>query len=441
MQRLKTIFPINRDETIILKQKLLNWSKQFSIFCFLDTNSYPSIYNGYECLLATEATEFINITSHPDCLSSLQKLHDSKKDWLFGNINYDFKNYLEKKLFSDNEIRTYFPDFAFFIPATVCYINKEQTEFVIESFSPPEKIHETIINFSIDEFIEEIPEINFLCSLDKKEYIETINTLKEHIANGDCYEINYCTSRHCNDVIINPLQTFNTLNNLSPSPFAAYYRLQDKYLLCASPERYLKKENFKLISQPIKGTARRDADAIKDFEIKNLLRNDIKECAENIMIVDLVRNDIAKCCETGSIKVDELFGVYTYPQVHQLISTVSGTIKPSIPFTDAIRHSFPMGSMTGAPKHIVMQMIEKYEDTRRELFAGTIGYITPDGDFDFNVIIRSLFYNETLKHLSYHTGGAITYDSVPEQEWDEMRLKAWALERIFSREFKAITSV
>ena len=415
---------------------MLNWSKQFSIFCFLDTNSYPSAYNGYECLLATDAIDVINITSHTDIdrLSALQLLHDTKKDWLFGNINYDFKNYLEKKLFSDHEIQTYFPDFAFFIPATVCYINKEQTELVIESVYPPEKIYESINNIPIDEYKERILEINFKGSIDKKTYIDTINTLKEHIVNGDCYEINYCTSRYCKDVIINPLHTFNTLNSLSPSPFAAYYRFNDKYMFCASPERYLKKENDTLISQPIKGTARRDADEIKDLEIKNLLRNDIKERAENIMIVDLVRNDMAKCCQTGSIKVDELFGVYTYPQVHQLISTISGTIKPTIPFTDTIRHTFPMGSMTGAPKHIVMQLIEKYEETRRELFSGTIGYITPNGDFDFNVIIRSLFYNETLKYLSYQTGGAITYDSIPEKEWDEMRLKAWALERIFTND-------
>ena len=182
----------------------------------------------------------------------------------------------------------------------------------------------------------------------------------------------------------------------------------------------------------MKGTARRDADAHKDQQIIEDLRSNLKERAENVMITDLVRNDLARCCEPGSVVVNELFGIYTFPQVHQMVSSVSGTIKPGKPFTDAICYSFPMGSMTGAPKFKVMQLIEEYEHSRRELFSGSVGYVTPEGDFDFNVIIRSLFYNATSKYLCYQTGGAITYDSIAEQEWEETRLKAWALERIFS---------
>ena len=197
-------------------------------------------------------------------------------------------------------------------------------------------------------------------------------------------------------------------------------------------KRYLQKDRDKIIAQPIKGTARRDADTQKDEEIKKALQADIKERAENVMIVDLMRNDLARCCEAGSIHVDELFGVYTFPQVHQLISTVSGKIKRNLSFADAIKCSFPMGSMTGAPKIKVMQLIDQYERSRRELFSGATGYITPSGDFDFNVIIRSLFYKASDQYLSYQTGGAITYDSKPEKEWEEMRLKAWALERIFA---------
>jgi para-aminobenzoate synthetase component 1 len=151
------------------------------------------------------------------------------------------------------------------------------------------------------------------------------------------------------------------------------------------------------------------------------------------MIVDLMRNDLARCCEVGSVAVDELFGIYSFPQVHQMISTVSGRMCAPAKFTEAIRYSFPMGSMTGAPKYKVMQLIEQYELSGRELFAGTVGYITPTGDFDFNVIIRSLFYNAATRYLAYQTGGAITYDSDPGKEWDEMRLKAWALERVFVR--------
>ena len=277
-----------------------------------------------------------------------------------------------------------------------------------------------------------LPSLQFKSTTGKEEYIETIAKLRSHIADGDCYEINYCCEGYCEHVDVEPLQVFDALNTLSPAPFSAYYRCDDKYMMCASPERYLRKTGSKILSQPIKGTARRYNDNEQDEAIKENLRNDIKERTENVMITDLVRNDLARSCETGSINVDELFGIYTFPQVHQMISTVSGTLKQGVPFTDAIHYSFPIGSMTGAPKYKVMQLIDKYEQSRRELFSGTVGYISPAGDFDFNVIIRSLFYNAGTKYLSYQTGGAITYDSVAEKEWDEMRLKAWALERIFA---------
>ena len=279
---------------------------------------------------------------------------------------------------------------------------------------------------------KQLPSLQFKSTTGKDEYLDTIAKLRKHIADGDCYEINYCCEGYSEHVDIEPLQVFNALNTLSPAPFAAYYRRDDKYMMCASPERYLRKAGPKILSQPIKGTARRGENHEQDEAIKERLRKDIKERAENVMITDLVRNDLARSCETGSINVDELFGIYTFPQVHQMISTVSGTLRAQVPFTDAIRYSFPMGSMTGAPKYKVMQLIEKYEQGRRELFSGTVGYISSAGDFDFNVIIRSLFYNEDTKYLSYQTGGAITYDSVAEKEWEEMRLKAWALERIFA---------
>jgi len=204
-------------------------------------------------------------------------------------------------------------------------------------------------------------------------------------------------------------------------------------MACASPERYLNKTGSQLVSQPIKGTAKRILnDEVADEKLKEDLHNSVKERAENMMIVDLVRNDLARCCKTGSVKVAELFGIYSFPQVHQMISTVSGVLRDDIPFTSAFKYTFPMGSMTGAPKYKVMQVIDEYEKSRRELFSGTVGYISPNGDFDFNVVIRSLFYNVASRYLSYQTGGAITWDSVAEQEWEELKLKAWALEKIFA---------
>ena len=412
-----------------IKARMLNWAKQFSILLFLDSNNYHQKYSSYECLLAVKPVGTWN--GEDDALLKLSQLHEEHKDWVFGHICYDYKNQLESKLTSSHKERTGFPLTNFFIPQTVCHINAAQTTLTIESFEDPGPIYKAIKESAAEE-LASIPSLQFTSVTSKQQYLDSIRRLRTHIADGDCYEINYCNEGYCEGVAVQPLQVFNALNALSPAPFAACYRLDDKYLMCASPERYLRKEGSKLLSQPIKGTARRDTDPVKDAEIKEHLRNDIKERAENVMIVDLVRNDLAHCSETGSIAVEELFGIYSFPQVHQMMSTVTGMLRQGVPFTDALRYSFPMGSMTGAPKHKVMQLIDKYEQSRRELYSGTVGYITPAGDFDFNVVIRSLFYNETTQYLSYQTGGAITYDSDPEKEWDEMRLKAWALERIFS---------
>ncbi len=430
-KRNKAAYALTGAQAKEIKQRMLKWANQFSILLFLDSNYYPSAYSGYECLLAVGAAAVVK-GDEGDMLTALMQHHKAKPDWLFGHIAYDYKNILEPKLASDHKVNVGFPSLHFFVPVTVCHLNTAQTFLTIETFEDPEQVFRAINEADIESVQKRIPALQFTSVTGKDEYIATIEKLRKHIADGDCYEINYCTEGYCEDVVIDPMQVFNALNLLSPAPFAAYYRTADRHMMCASPERYLKKEGRTLLSQPIKGTARRDKDGTKDREIKEQLRNDIKERAENVMIVDLVRNDLARVCETGSVQVDELFGIYSFPQVHQMISTVSGTIKNDLLFTDAIRHSFPMGSMTGAPKHKVMQLIEQYENSRRELFAGTVGYITPSGDFDLNVIIRSLFYNAESRYLAYQTGGAITYDSNAEQEWEEMRLKAWALERIFS---------
>ncbi len=428
-QRQVARYAIGPNEAENLKVRMLDWANQFSIHIFFDSNSYASAHKNFECLLAVGSIDAVAAFG-ADPLAQLQELHDARKDWVFGHINYDFKNVLESKLYSARPANTGFPELHFFVPEVVCYINAAQNEFCIEAFSDTEAIYSNLLQAC--RLPQPLPRLAFTRTVDRDAYLQTINTLRAHIADGDCYEINYCTEGYCNNVAVQPPDVFNALNAISPAPFASYYRLGNSYMMCASPERYIKKQGDKLLSQPIKGTARRDADATKDAAIKERLQNDIKERAENVMIVDLVRNDLARTCSTGSIQVEELFGIYSYPQVHQMISTVTGILKPGLPFTEALRHSFPMGSMTGAPKHKVMQLIEQYEASRRELFSGTVGYITPTGDFDFNVVIRSLFYNAATQYLGYQTGGAITYDSVPEQEWDEMRLKAWALERIFA---------
>ena len=260
----------------------------------------------------------------------------------------------------------------------------------------------------------------------KDDYFKKLNNILEHIHRGDIYEANFCqefyTSGH-----ITPLATYKRLNVISKPPFASFVKLFNNYALCASPERYLKKSKTTVVSQPIKGTSKRSKDKNKDNALKKALENDPKERSENIMIVDLVRNDLSKTASKGSVTVQELCKVYTFEQVHQLISTVTSQVSDSLSPIDVLQSTFPMGSMTGAPKVSAMKIIEEYEDAKRGLYSGAIGYITPNGDFDFNVVIRSILYNAEKAYISYSVGGAITANSIPEKEYEECLIKAKAM--------------
>ena len=231
---------------------------------------------------------------------------------------------------------------------------------------------------------------------------------------------------------LKPYFCLSKLIYVSKPPFAAYYRCQDKHLMCASPERFLKKDTKTLISQPIKGTRKRSAQLEEDNRLKNELLNCPKEQSENVMIVDLVRNDLSKTASPTSVKVQELFGIYSFPQVHQMISTVVSELEENTPWTEAIRHAFPMGSMTGAPKISAMQLIEKTEVFKRGLYSGAVGFVTPDSNFDFNVVIRSILYNSTNQYASLPVGSAITANANPQDEYDECYLKAKAMMEVLN---------
>ncbi|WP_316933289.1 anthranilate synthase component I family protein [Pedobacter lusitanus] len=263
--------------------------------------------------------------------------------------------------------------------------------------------------------------------MDRKTYLSKVNELREHIARGDIYEVNFCQEFFAENAAINPYEVYLNLNKLSPTPFSGFFKLHGKYILSASPERFLCKRGEQLISQPIKGTAKRSHNQIEDELIKTALKNNLKEQAENVMIVDLVRNDLTKSAIRGTVKVNELFGIYSFPQVHQMISTVSCRMNPELHPVEAIANTFPMGSMTGAPKVRAMELIEETECSRRGIYSGAFGYFDPEGDFDFNVVIRSILYNEEKKYLSFQVGGAITFASSAEAEYEECMLKASAM--------------
>lgn len=265
------------------------------------------------------------------------------------------------------------------------------------------------------------------CKESKKSYIEKVNKLKHHIQQGDIYEVNFCMEFYAEHVVINPYKLYQKLIAVSPMPFSCFIKQENKYLICASPERFLIKRDNILRSQPIKGTIKRSENIEEDEKLKEVLNNSSKEKCENVMIVDLVRNDLSRIAIKGSVNVDELFGIYSFPQWHQMISTISCTIKPNITFEEILKATFPMGSMTGAPKIRSMQLIEEYESTKRGMYSGSVGIMLPNGDFDLNVVIRSIQYNAETGYLSFMVGSAITIQSDAENEYEECLLKAKAI--------------
>jgi para-aminobenzoate synthetase component 1 len=327
-----------------------------------------------------------------------------------------------------NQPKEGFPPFYFFVPDTVFVLKGETLTCYAED--PEEKLQQLRASPPLESGA--LPAVAFQAAVPREEYLGTIRQLQQHIARGDCYEINYCVPFEGRAEGLDAATVYQRLMQASPNPFSAYYRLDEQYLICASPERYLQRQGGRLLSQPIKGTAPRAAgDALADRQWEEQLKSSAKDRAENVMVVDLVRNDLSRICTEGTVKVDELFGVYAFPQVYQMISTISGELRPGVRFSEILRATFPMGSMTGAPKFRVMELIDQYEKSGRGLFSGSVGYFTPAGDFDFNVVIRSIFYDAASGRICYKAGSGITTYSNPEAEWEECLLKGEAIRRIF----------
>ena len=404
---------------------MLNWANRFSIFCFLDNNNYNFDEPSFNCTLAAGCKRSIELEPG-NAFSQLKQFYDEKPCWLFGHLGYDLKNEIEALSSKNNPLIDFGLSF-FFEPEILIQVRDGKFE-VINSLQKTAEIFDEI-NDQQGEIINTVEtNVNVQNSISKQEYSDVIIKLQNHIRRGDCYEINYCRQFFATDAIIDPLFIYSRLVKISANPFSALYKLNDKYCLCASPERYLKKTGNTIISQPIKGTSKRDLhNKNTDEENKNYLQKSLKEKSENVMVVDLVRNDLSKICTEGSVQVKELFGIYSFPQVHQMISTVKGILENDIHWADAVKATFPMGSMTGAPKKKVMQLIDEYESSARGLFSGSIGYVTPQADFDFNVVIRSIFYDDSNKFLSFLAGGGITFYSNAADEYEECMLKAAAI--------------
>ena len=419
---MKRIVKVYKPENISLfKKKLFKWSNQFNISICLDSNNYNDRLGDLDAIVATDVHSKLPFTKN-NSLNKLEAYLKKTNDWLFGYFSYDLKNELED-LKSNNYSEFDFPNIFFFQPKKIWIIKSRNVEahylFPSEIESDFEDIYSQKIN---DKNIES--EIKLFPKLSKSQYEEKINKLLFHINRGDIYEANFCMEWFSNDSNICPFNVYDKLNQISKNPMSAFFKQNDTYLLSSSPERYIKRINNKIITQPIKGTSRRDNDKVIDLNLKNDLTQDPKERSENIMIVDLVRNDLSRFSKPGSVKVTELCKVYPFEKVHQMISTVESQIDSNLKMTDVIKATFPMGSMTGAPKIKALNIIEKLEVSKRGLYSGALGYVDPKGNFDFNVVIRSLIYDHKKKHLSFQVGSAITSNSSPEKEFQECLLKA-----------------
>jgi len=441
---LRTSKKIKLQNTAHFKQDLLIWAQQFEEFTWLDSNNYPQQYSNYDAVLAVDANTALQCKTH-NAFTRLKKYKNELNDYIFGYLSYDLKNDTED-LTSANHDGLHFPDLYFFQPKKLFFFKDDVLEIkYLEKVKDDikndiESIKKIATSRSFNQACLERPvdsaqgdhlrhDVKIKKRITKKQYLKQLDKILEHIHRGDIYEVNFCQEFYAENTIINPLKVYHHLNEISNPPFASFIKLYNKYVISASPERFIKKEGYKIISQPIKGTAKRLPNKKADDKLALALANDQKERSENIMIVDLVRNDLSKTALKGSVKVEELCKVYSFDQVHQMISTISAKVDDKTDGIDIIKSLFPMGSMTGAPKLSAMQIIEKLEATKRGVYSGAIGYFTPKGDFDFNVVIRSILYNRSQNYLSYSVGGAITSKSDPEKEYEECLLKAIAMKK------------
>ncbi|QKJ63459.1 anthranilate synthase component I family protein [Flavobacterium sp. M31R6] len=417
------------EEPLQFKQQLVAWGQQFREITFLDSNSFSDEYSSFDCVLAVDAFTSMK-TDYHNAFEDLKQYQQTTKDWLFGYLSYDLKNDVEH-LQSNNFDGLDFPDLFFFQPKKLFLLKGNQLEIKYLNMCDDEVVDD-FTEIAKSQKLKVVSEDKIIINqrISKDSYIHKVSELLKHIHHGDLYEANFCMEFFAQNAIINPLEKFLRLNEISQAPLTVFFKNNKQFLLSASPERYLKKEGVNLISQPIKGTSKRFADPLEDEKSKNTLAEDPKERAENIMITDLVRNDLSRTAQKASVEVKELCGIYSFLQVHQMISTITSKIDPQYTAVDAIRTTFPMGSMTGAPKYAVMKIIEELEETKRGLYSGAVGYFLPNGDFDFNVVIRSILYNQENEYISFSVGSAITSLSIPEKEYEECLLKAKAMHEV-----------
>ncbi len=401
-------------------EKALPWLEdRYFHIAYLNPNGYAAYpQEAFKHYLAFGSEVAIHITDTTNVFKTWNEIKNRyPNEWIFVFVSYEGKNSVEQ-LHSSKEAGIAFAAATFFIPQHVweiqpdgIHIRKGTGSSIISDIQDAEvAIPMQQSNIAVKQVVS------------KESYFNAFDQLQQIIAQGDAYEINYCIPFTATGNL-SPAETYLRLNKKIPMPFSVYYKFNTEYILSASPERFIKKTGDTIISQPIKGTSKRGQNEAEDEALKQQLGSSEKEQSENTMIVDLVRNDLSRTAVAGSVIVPELSGLYTFPNVHQLISTVQSTIDPLYSAIDVIQQAFPMGSMTGAPKVNVMKFIDRIEALSRGPFSGTVGYMDPYDNFDFNVLIRSIFYNHSSQQIFMEAGSAITSYAEAETEYEECLLK------------------
>lgn len=416
----KAIFETDSSRFLL---QALTWSKGFDTVCLFQSNGFHNQYSKIGNILAIGAkSEFSAVEG--SVFAGLEEFKSRYPQTMIpGFLSYDLKNEIEE-LETRHPNPLGFPDAYFFVPEIIIEFNPN---FISIESDVPEQVFESILGAEpLDEQYSFEGKIK--PRMDQKMYFDAFQKIQDHIHQGDIYEANLCQEFYDDQAFLDhPEALYLRLNSLSPTPFSSFIKVKDKFIISASPERFLAKRGDTLISQPIKGTAARGLDEKEDRELRENLANNPKEIAENVMIVDLVRNDLTRSAIPGTVEVTEKLGIYSFEHVHQMISTVSCKMDMSLNNTEVIRNTFPAGSMTGAPKISAMKLCDRYENSRRGVYSGAIGYFSADGDFDFNVVIRTILYNSTNNYLSFHTGSAITVDANAAYEFAECYTKASAI--------------
>ncbi len=408
---------------------LQQWATTHNICCILDGRAGADPGYAFPNLIAVGCTRSFELLPG----RSLNELDDFLLPTEMGyvvQVGYGLKDYVEK-LRSRHTDPIGFPALFVFEP-TVLIRFIEGGKIRIQAPDPLQVWHQILsINSRLP--VKEIPTVSFYPRCTKEEYLDQLSKVHAHIARGDCYELNYCQEYYAEGVAIDPVVVYEKLRSVVEAPFTCLYRNGNRWLIGASPERFLKRTGDRLESRPMKGTAPRHPDPQKDQQLATELLNSVKDRSENIMVVDLVRNDLSRVAMRGSVVVDSLCQLHSFPQVHQLVSTVIARVTPEVGLRQIIEACFPMGSMTGAPKIRVMELTDAYEASARGLYSGSIGFVEPNGDFDFNVVIRSMQYHSSKGYLSFHVGSGITASSDPKKEWEECGWKTAGIRQVFNQ--------